>query len=350
MTHRGAQHARLSAALADLSDEQLADQIRRATAVHSGIGGASVRALIEGVPVFVKQVPLTHPEHLPDNIGSTRNFHHLPPAYHYGIGSAGFSAWRELAAHQRLGDPAVKAHEAAAPMLYHWRLLEQPPPTRTDDDDIDAMVQLWGGSPAIRERLTALDAAQAQLVLCCEFIPQTLDHWLADQANAGTIELVIGRIERQLLRGVTSLRRAELVHFDAHFTNILTDGDQLYFADFGLACSPTFDLDPDEADFLDRNATHDACYVITHLVNWLVSALVGLTTRPDRVSYIQRCANGSDPWGLPTTVSRLVARYAPIAAVFNDFYGALPHDSLRTPYPASRLSAACAAAGLEPLP
>lgn len=33
-----------------------------------------------------------------------------------------------------------------------------------------------------------------------------------------------------------------LVHFDAHFRNILTDGETLFLSDFGLALSEKFDL------------------------------------------------------------------------------------------------------------
>ncbi|MFF2503082.1 hypothetical protein ACFVTY_06840 [Streptomyces sp. NPDC058067] len=44
-----------------------------------------------------------------------------------------------------------------------------------------------------------------------------------------------------------------LLHFDAHFQNILTDGRRLYFADFGLALSSRFDLSPSEAGFFERH-------------------------------------------------------------------------------------------------
>lgn len=38
-----------------------------------------------------------------------------------------------------------------------------------------------------------------------------------------------------------------LLHFDAHFENILTDGQRLFFADYGLAISSRFELSRDES-------------------------------------------------------------------------------------------------------
>ncbi len=51
------------------------------------------------MPIFVKQIPLTDLEKQPENFRSTANIFKLPLSYQYGIGSAGFGAWRELATH-----------------------------------------------------------------------------------------------------------------------------------------------------------------------------------------------------------------------------------------------------------
>src|SRR5438132_1517853 len=47
--------------------------------------------------VFVKRIPLTDIEH--DHLFSTENLHRLPTCYNYGVGSAGFGAFRELVTH-----------------------------------------------------------------------------------------------------------------------------------------------------------------------------------------------------------------------------------------------------------
>jgi len=67
--------------------------------MHEGIGGKSALISIEDTPVFVKKVPLTDLEQLPQHFMSTKNLFDLPLGYQYGVGSAGFGAWRELATH-----------------------------------------------------------------------------------------------------------------------------------------------------------------------------------------------------------------------------------------------------------
>ena len=46
-------------------------------------------------------------------------------------------------------------------------------------------MQYWGGSTAVRDCLHALARASASVVLFQEFIPHTLDDWLATQLAAG---------------------------------------------------------------------------------------------------------------------------------------------------------------------
>ena len=93
-----------------------------------------------------------------------------------------------------------------------------------------------------------------------------------------------------------------LLHFDAHFGNILTDGRRLYLADLGLAAATRFDLAPDERDFITQNLSHDAWHTMTELVNWLVTHVAAVaesaTGGPvERNAYIRRCAAGARPPG-----------------------------------------------------
>ena len=105
----------------------MAALIARGARGHSGIGGASVRVVVGGVSTFIKLIPLTDLERALASTGSTENVFRLPPQYHYGIGSAGFTARRELSAHRRLSDMMSGGEDAAVPLLYHWRALDQPP-------------------------------------------------------------------------------------------------------------------------------------------------------------------------------------------------------------------------------
>jgi tRNA A-37 threonylcarbamoyl transferase component Bud32 len=82
-------------------------------------------------------------------------------------------------------------------------------------------------------------------------------------------------MERSLRSDVSVINSNGLLHFDALFKNILTDGRRLYFADLGLATSPRFELAEAELDFLQRNMSHDGCYAVTQVVNWLVTAFCG---------------------------------------------------------------------------
>lgn len=275
--------------LAALSDRQLKDLIT-AKASLAGIGGRKAELDIDGTRVFVKRVPLTDLElNTPHN---TANLFDLPLFYQYGLGSAGFSAWRELAAHLRTSDwPGFLR-------LYHWRVLPDDPPEDFADDfgGIDGAVAHWAGSQAVRKRLEAIGKSTARLVLCLEYVPHTLSAWLSDETDVPWVETA--------LTSTTSwMRNRGFVHFDAHFGNILTDGRQLYFADLGLAVSRTFDLTPEEAAFLDLHRDYDEAYVMS-----------GLHRRFESLS-----------------------RHAETAEVIRDFHRQLMKDK-HTPFPAGRLA------------
>ena len=62
-------------------------------------------------------------------------------------------------------------------------------------------------------------------------------------------------VEQNLRTTVAFMKSSGLFHFDAHLGNILTDGEQLYLTDFGLATCPRFDLSAEEADFLAINVS-----------------------------------------------------------------------------------------------
>ena len=101
------QYSKVSTNLACLSNEKLKQILANSKPMHEGIGGKSGLISIDDTPVFVKKVPLTDLEQLDQNFMSTANLFNLPLGYQYGIGSAGFGAWRELTTHimtSKLGD------------------------------------------------------------------------------------------------------------------------------------------------------------------------------------------------------------------------------------------------------
>jgi serine/threonine protein kinase len=331
-----ARYHRAASLLASLSHGELLARWEEAALATTSIGGTSALWQVDGAPVFVKRIPLTDLERRLDNVRSTANLFALPTFYQYGVGSTGFGAWRELAAHVMTTGWVRGRQCASFPLMYHWRVL----PGSLDSlaaAELEETVAYWGGSPAIRGRLEAIAESSASLVLFLEYIPHNLHEWLTSQATdhgAGAASAV-DFVDRNLLAGVEFMNERGLLHFDAHFRNILTDGDRIYFSDFGLATSSSFDLSASEATFLATNREHDASYVSTQFVNWLVSSLAG---GEDLIGFIRRCAHdGVVPREIPPPAGAIIARYAPIAVVMNEFYGKLHYESRATPYPVDEI-------------
>ena len=84
----------ISQHLEKLNDESMSALLEQGTSLHSG-WGSSVKLEIDGIPIFVKKVPLNKVEGRPENIKSTENLFGIPLYYQYGVGSGGFSVWRD---------------------------------------------------------------------------------------------------------------------------------------------------------------------------------------------------------------------------------------------------------------
>nr|WP_181009282.1 hypothetical protein [Streptomyces sp. SM11] len=112
--------------------------------------------------------------------------------------------------------------------------------------------------------------------LFLEHIPRNLHQWPGTRIYAGdeAANRACAMVKSELAAGISFMNNRGLLHFDAHFENILTDGHRLFFAGYGLALSSQFELSQDEANFFDRHQTHDRCYTATYLLNWLVTALL----------------------------------------------------------------------------
>jgi hypothetical protein len=356
---RRARHGRVSTTLALLSDRRLGDLMDSASPLGEGIGGTTWLLEVDGGPVFVKRVALTDLERRPENSRSTANLFGLPAWSHYGVGSAGGGAWRELAAHAMTSDWALTGQCENFLLLHHWRVLSSASPrpaTAAERAELDRNVAFWHDDPGVRQRLEALTESSADLVLFLEHVPHNLLDWLTTQGRPDDheVDAACALAERDL-RAVTSFMGAHgLQHFDAHFRNILTDGERLFVTDFGLASSSRFELSRDERRFLEEHTSHDECYVVTQLVNWVVSALSdagrqGWAHPRVRNEFVHRCAEGQVIPELPPHAAAIVQRYAPVAVVVNDFYFKLHLESRKTPYPANEIEQSCAMAGFEPV-
>ncbi|WP_229787235.1 hypothetical protein [Actinokineospora fastidiosa] len=305
----------------------------------AGIGGTSALVDVGGTPVFVKRVPLTDLERQPENVGSTANLFALPDFCHYGvglIGGPGFGAWRELAVHTMTTDWVLTQDYEGFPLMYHWRVLPHAGQALPEElADVEKAVDYWGGGAGIRARIEALRDASASIALFLEYIPHNLHDWLRAQVKAGD-ERACAMVLRELTAGTSFMNAHGLLHFDAHFQNILTDGQRLYFADYGLAISSRFTLSDEETAFFTRHQTYDRCYALTHLVTWLIVELYGYKG-DDRRAFLRACARGERPTGIPPQLAEILTRHAPLAAVMTEFYRRFQLESRQVPYPAEEI-------------
>ncbi|MEV7344160.1 protein kinase family protein [Streptomyces sp. NPDC093544] len=339
-------YASVGARLSLLSDRRLADAVTAAKSLGSGIGGRSAEMEVDGIRVFVKRVPLTDIELQPEHVRSTANLFELPLFYQYGVGSAGFGAWRELAAHIMTTGWVLKDEYAGFPLLYHWRVLPDSPPDGFADflGGVEGAVEHWDGSPAVRRRLEAIGKSSFSLVLFLQHVPRTLGAALGDTRDAARREpggeSPYPWIEDALLRGTEFMSTRGLVHFDTHFDNLLTDGRQVYFADFGLASSRDFELSAEESAFLADHLVYDRSYAPNHLLRHHLPDGVRGTT--EHGTFLRRWIEGHRPDSVPPGIAAILDRHAPHAIVLDDFHHRLLTQSKRTPFPAAEVQRALA--------
>ena len=79
----------------------------------------------------------------------------------------------------------------------------------------------------------------------------------------------------QLFDAIAALRSLGVVHFDAHFANVVTDGEQCRLTDFGLAMAADFELGARERRFLETHRYYDYGVVLASLGIMLGRALGG---------------------------------------------------------------------------
>jgi len=325
--------------LAGLSELQLLHLLQQqAKPLGAGIGGSARLMRVDGRLVFAKLIPLCEQEADPAQFRSTANLFKLPPQLQYGVGSPGFGAWRELAANEQTSAWVRSGRCTSFALMHHWRVLPmRDAAALPQTDEIESAVAFWHGDAALRARLQALAEARASLVLFMEYVPQTLADWLPQQAAAGRLDQACAMVERELLAAVRCMGEHGMLHFDAHFRNILTDGEQLYLADLGLASSRQFQLSAAEREFHEQHGQHDRAYVVTQLVNALVKLVAEAGSVEQRAGLLRSCAEGAAPAAAPALAADLLRRHAATALVMNGFYGALYGESRLSLYPADAI-------------
>jgi hypothetical protein len=253
---RRARYFRLNSQLAQLDNAQL-QALFDANELRQG-WGKNHTLDIGRSKVFVKRVPLTDIEY--ENMFSTRNLYDLPTYYNYGVGSAGFGAFRELVANIKTTNWVLEGAIAYFPLLYHYRMMpfsgERP---AMDMERHQRYVEYWNSNENIGEYMLARANANYELALFLEHMPYAVEPWLRKNPRR------IGQVIEDLRDAINFLRSQGIVHFDANFDNVLSDGEHAYLTDFGLVLDKQFDLTDDEALFLKQNTYYDYSEVLGSL-------------------------------------------------------------------------------------
>ncbi len=305
-------HEALSRQLAALGDAAFAAWDSEPDTWRGHIFGSRSRVVdLGGAKVFLKQIPLTALEQ--GHPGSTANLFNLPSRYHYGVGSAGFNAWRELDAYLKAHAWATSGECPHFPLVHHWRLLPRTAPvlSRRQLDWLEQAPAYWADLGPVAERLAALEAAQSSVVLCLEFHPQPLETWLETAPPAHALASAYAQLDET----AAFMNARGMLHFDLHGKNILTDGEQVYVTDFGLGLCADHDLSADERTMLATHRLYDRAYLDWAFDHWL------------------------KPFDTPD-LTPLRAKVRPAAQAFEAFYNRLSQESRLTPYPAADIDEA----------
>ncbi|NDE63889.1 MAG: hypothetical protein EB053_06000 [Chlamydiae bacterium] len=326
MKSRLSQYEKAHRNLKGLSQDQFASLLADATTIRIGGLGDILSLDVEGVPVIVKKICLTQEEM--EHPKSTRNFFDLPSYYQYGVGSAGFGAWRELRAHEMTTQWVLNGECHNFPLMYHARVLprplsEQPKLTK---EQRDKLVADWDGSERVGKRLAAMDAAAFECVVCMEQLSEPLASALA-LGKIGDLT----QLEKELLLVTAFMQAKGFLHFDAHFHNLLTNGKHVYFADFGLAISQEFDLTVEERAFIDKHRDYDRMYVASELA---CAALI-MSVKPSELEEAadQYLSEGPLYFTLDSPQADITRRYRYLARLKENFMRDLREKSKSTPYP-----------------
>ena len=338
LTERQQTYNNISSTLACMSNRQLEESLVYGKAMHKGIGGTSLQIKIDNTAVFVKKVPLTDLELLPENYMSTANIFNLPMCYQYGIGSAGFGAWRELAAHVMTTNWVITGQCPNFPIMYHWRILKDVDNKIISNEEqvaLDKDTVYWENNQEIHDRLKAKDLASHHIYLFMEFIPSHLYDWLKQQLldNKDAAMEAVKLVEHQMQKTNAFMGSQNFLHMDAHFENILTDGTQLYYSDFGLALSDKFTLSNIEKHFMEDNNLYDYA---SGPINLLHSVLTSYLGKDNWDAMLLSFTESNFDRNIPIGINKLLSKYCGLALKMDTFYSSIQKDK-SYPYPSNDL-------------
>ncbi|CZG38952.1 Protein kinase domain [Legionella pneumophila] len=329
----------ISNTLACMSNKQLRHALSDSTARHQGIGGSSVEIEVDNVPIFVKKVPISDFELKPDNYMSTANIFNLPMCYQYGIGSAGFGAWRELAAHIMTTNWVITRKCPNFPIMYHWRII--PDSISKEDlsywDSQENYFATWENNQQIKFRIDSLNQANTSVMLFLEHFPknlyQHLNEILTTNKSNNDASKHLNRISSSFENALDFMKANNFLHMDAHFWNVLADDEHIYLSDFGLALSETFDLSTSEKHFFEDHKNYDRYSFSVNLLHGVLTSYLGNTNWDQTLNdYLNNKLNAD----MPNAVKILLSKHAAVAEEMHTFYREIQKDK-SSPYPTHKL-------------
>ena len=324
-------HRAIAAALEAISDEELAAWIAASELLRRD-GYASLSLPGDGTPLFVKLLPLTELELKPQHWTSTANCFGLPPSYGYRIGSAGFGVRRELDTHAIANGWVVAGERTQFPLLHGHRLV----PIARQVFHAPRWPKPWGDDPAVAARHAAIERSSHCVAVFLEPFRCNLLQWLRDRpaGSPGSDDDVL-RLEPQLLELAEFINRRGLRHMDAHFQNIVTDGEDIYLTDFGLAISDTFELSASELAFFERHRCFDGATMLTSLLNAIFTRHAGECGWRDRLrAFLDESGPPFDE--MPDADRDFLIRRGPLWLAMAGFYESL-RDDITTDFPAEEI-------------
>jgi serine/threonine protein kinase len=149
---------------------------------------------------------------------------------------------------------------ATSPLMYHYRIMPfLGQRLAVDLDRHKEYIESWNNNINVGNYALERSISNHELVLFIEYIPHVLETWLNENPN--TLERSLNEIRTT----IDFLRTKGIIHFDAHFRNILTDGDRIYLTDFGLVLDRNFALTKEEEAFFEQNIFYDYGEVLRNL-------------------------------------------------------------------------------------
>lgn len=288
-------YCKLSNYIARLSSKELKLLLAK-TKARAG-WGKSHTVKIGTSRVFVKTIPITEYEY--DNMYSTKNIYSLPTFYNYGVGSAGFGAFREIVTHIKTTNWVLGGKIDNFPLMYHYRICPAPKKqSTTDNKDVRRYVRYWNENKNIGNYTKKRNRAKYQAVVFLEYIPHVLADWLPK--NFDKLENIV----RDMRHTIAFLRKNGIVHFDVHFWNILTDGHVPYLTDFGLVLDKSFELRSQERKFLSLHSEYDLANFSFCLGSYVYAAFDELSTA--RKEAVRRKYDIKDDTGFAQTLAILL--------------------------------------------